>query len=161
MVPVLIIQYAPAFTSVAPSNAVASSNTPATSPNAPMPSLSYEAVDGDWPSYTNLVYVPGKEPALSHQPHEIQVVVRKAFDIMGEKIIFQNSFPGLAERAIWHRSALRSACFQIFEASSTHVQQRYARLWQRLSDDLSFVRILSKLVSCFAGILISLITGLG
>jgi hypothetical protein len=140
---------------------MASSSSPVTSLNATTPSVSDAAADGDWPLYTSLVYVPGKEPALGHQSHEVQVVVRKAFDIIGEKIIFQNSFLSLAERAVWHRTALRAACCYIFEGSSALVRQRYARLWRRLTDDCTFVRILSKLVSRFAYILINLIINLG
>ena len=132
----LIIQYAPA-------------PTPPPSSNMPVPSLSDDAPGGEWPLYTNLVYVPGKEPTLGHQTHEVQAIVRKAFDIIGEKIIFQNSFPGLAERAIWFRSALRTGCFSIFDTcTNSLVQDRYAKLWRRLSDDYSYVRVLSKLVTC-------------
>ena len=110
--------------------------------------LGDEAPDGDnWPLYTNLVYIPGKEPTLSNQNHEVQAIIRKSFDIMGERIIFQNSFPGLADRAIWHRAALQSACYRIFEGCSNFlVQQRYAKLWRRLNDDIAYVRVLSKLV---------------
>jgi hypothetical protein len=162
---VLIVQYAPAaVTSMVSSNATTSSNISnelETLSNGPMSSLFDEVVDGNWPSYTNLVYVPGKDPALSHQPHEVQVVVRKAFDIIGEKIIFQNSFPGLAERAVWHRSALRTACYHIYQGSNSLVEKRYAMLWRRLSDDCTYVQTLSKLVSCCADILISLINKLG
>jgi hypothetical protein len=112
-----------------------------------------EMQDGDWPIYTKLVFVPGKDPALSHQPHEVQAVVRKAFDIIGEKIIFHNSFPALAERAVWNRSALRTACCHIFEGTSSFSQERYAKLWQRLTDDCAYVRVLFKLVTLFTYIL--------
>jgi hypothetical protein len=156
---------------VATSSTAAHSNLPAMSfdaptastpspnlPTASSPTLDDEASNAVWPSYTNLVYVPGKEPTLGNQPHEVQAIVRKAFNIIGEKIIFQNSFPGLAERATWHRIALQSACCSIFEGCSSAVQKRYAKLWRRLCDDTGYIKVLAKLVTRFAYILTTSLT---
>lgn len=105
--------------------------------------------DGSHPEFTNLVHVPGRELTLGHQHFEVKLVVRKAMDLVVERLLFGNGFPSLATRAIWNRRSLINACASIEQSVGSPAQGRYYQLSQRIKNDAEYVKMLSKLVSIY------------
>lgn len=99
-----------------------------------------------WPQFTNIVHVPGRELSLGHQYFEVKLVVRKAMDLILERLLFNNGFPSLALRAIWSRRSFIDACSILETSVGSHAQLRYYQLLQRFKSDAPYVRELSRLV---------------
>ena len=100
-----------------------------------------------YPRFMTLVRVPGRDLSLSQQQFEVKLVVRKAMDLVVERLLFENGFPSLATRAIWNRRTLLLACSSLEQSAGTHAPSRYQQLSQRIKTDAEYVKELSKLVS--------------
>ena len=104
-----------------------------------------------WPTYTNIVVTAGKKDlSLTSQYHEIRVTVRKAMDLILERLLFQNGFPSLATRAIWSRRSFLEASAFMESSVGTHVREHYQILAERFKSEAQYVRELSRLVRIHA-----------
>ncbi|KAM6494023.1 hypothetical protein JOM56_010384 [Amanita muscaria] len=102
-----------------------------------------------WPHYTELVYHntnSGRDLGLSHQHHEIKLVVRRAIDIIMEKVIFEDAFPSPAVRAVWIHKALIAATNLSGEMSSPEIRTRYDCIHSRILQEQQFVQELSTMI---------------
>ncbi len=109
-------------------------------------SSSLHGEDYIWPQFTNIVRVPGRELSLGNQYFEVRLVVRKAMDLILERLLFNNGFPSLALRATWSRRSFITACSIIESSVGSHAQLHYYQLLERFKSDAPYVQELSKLV---------------
>jgi len=105
--------------------------------------------DSTHPDFTILVRVPGWELSLGHQHFEVKLIMRKAMDLVVERLLFENGFPSLARRATWNRQSLLDVCSSIEQFTGSSAQGRYRQLSQRIKTDAEYVKELSKLVSMY------------
>ena len=97
-----------------------------------------------WPIYTNLVRGQ-RNVTLNVQTWELKLIVRKAMDLVEERIRFQNAFPSLVTRTVWNRTALVEACS--FVSSMSHVSQvkeKYEMFKERMRIDPQYIGEISK-----------------
>ncbi|KAM6490611.1 hypothetical protein JOM56_013954 [Amanita muscaria] len=104
-------------------------------PPPPSPSLSLDGEHTNWPYYTRLVYHQtnsGLDLGLSCQPHEIKLVIRRAIEIITERVIFEDAFLSAATRAAWIYSAILAAIRRCNEMAAGAAQHRYPRIRARV-----------------------------
>ncbi|KAM6491603.1 hypothetical protein JOM56_012995 [Amanita muscaria] len=112
--------------------------------------LSVVAISGSseaapiWPAYTNLLRGQ-RDVTLNVQNFELKMIVRKAMDLVEERVRFQNAFPPLVTRTVWNRTALVEAC-SILCAMSQYAPTRdkYETFKERLRVDAECIGELSK-----------------
>lgn len=105
-----------------------------------------ESSQDAWPTFTEIVRMPGRELTLGQQHFEVKLVVRKAMDFIIERLLFHNGFPSLAIRAIWSRKSFIEASTSIESSVGSYAQDRYHQLSERFKSDAPYVRELSRLV---------------
>ncbi|KIL59900.1 hypothetical protein M378DRAFT_180660 [Amanita muscaria Koide BX008] len=97
-----------------------------------------------WPAYTNLLRGQ-RDVALNVQSYELKLIVRRAMDLVEERIRFQNAFPTLVTRTVWNRSALVEACALLgTTAHIARMRERYEIFKERMRVDSEYIGEISK-----------------
>ncbi|KAM6490343.1 hypothetical protein JOM56_014320 [Amanita muscaria] len=122
-------------------------------PSPPPPPPSTPDVDNptstQWPSYTQLIYHQtnsGLDLGLSRQHHKVKLVVRRAINIITERVIFEDAFPSPANREVWIHCALIDAIKYVGEMSQGIARNRYQRLHARVIEESQYVSELSTMI---------------
>ncbi|KIL56283.1 hypothetical protein M378DRAFT_182008 [Amanita muscaria Koide BX008] len=122
-------------------------------PSPPLPPPSTPDVDNptstQWPSYTQLIYHQtnsGLDLGLSRQHYEVKLVVRRAINIITERVIFEDAFPSPANREVWIHCALVDAIKYVGEMSQGIARNRYQRLHARVIEESQYVSELSTMI---------------
>ncbi|KIL57349.1 hypothetical protein M378DRAFT_181655 [Amanita muscaria Koide BX008] len=99
-----------------------------------------------WPMYTNLVRGGQRDvAALNVQNWELKLIVRKAMDLVEERIRFENAFPPLVTRTVWNRAALVEACtFVAAMPQTSQVREKYEMFKERMRIDPQYIGEISK-----------------
>ncbi|KAM6491448.1 hypothetical protein JOM56_013017 [Amanita muscaria] len=135
---------------VAPAMLAPTPSPPPPPPPPPSPSLSLDGEHTNWPYYTQLVYHQtnsGLDLGLSRQPHEIKLVIRRAIEIITERVIFEDAFPSAATRAAWIYSAILAAIRRCNEMAAGAAQHRYPRIRARVIAEPQYVQELSTMIN--------------
>ncbi|KIL62907.1 hypothetical protein M378DRAFT_179510 [Amanita muscaria Koide BX008] len=97
-----------------------------------------------WPRYTDLVRGQ-RDLLLTVQCFEIRLIVRKAMDLVEERVRFEDAYPNLVNRTVWNGAALIKACEVIKEMSPIgQVKERYDIFKERIRVDIEYVGEISK-----------------
>ncbi|KAM6495001.1 hypothetical protein JOM56_009624 [Amanita muscaria] len=94
-----------------------------------------------WPFYTDLVK-GNRDLVLNVQSHELKLIIRKAIDLIEERMRFLNAFPDFVLRTVWHRAALIEACTIIHDM--VHANDRYDIIKERMRVDVDYVGEIAK-----------------
>ncbi|KAM6501375.1 hypothetical protein JOM56_004389 [Amanita muscaria] len=106
--------------------------------------LQNDAGGSIWPVYTHLVK-GNRDLVLSVQSFELRLVVRKAMELVEERVRFQHAFPDFVLRSVWNQKALIKACTLIRDMSPmVQAKDRYEILKERIRADLEYVAEISK-----------------
>ncbi|KIL55292.1 hypothetical protein M378DRAFT_182267 [Amanita muscaria Koide BX008] len=97
-----------------------------------------------WPRYTDLVRGQ-RDLLLTVQCFEIKLIVRKAMDLVEERVRFEDAYPNLVNRTVWNGTALIQACDVIKDMSPIgQVKERYDIFQERIRVDIEYVGEISK-----------------
>jgi hypothetical protein len=103
------------------------------------------ATEPVWPEWTDLVI--GKSLKLTEQVFELQLVIRRTMELVEERFIFEDSFPGLITRNGWNQRAIKQACQEISGPSPPTVKAKYQMISDRSDADRGYLKEISSLVS--------------
>ncbi|KAF8629734.1 hypothetical protein AX14_011099, partial [Amanita brunnescens Koide BX004] len=101
------------------------------------------ATEPVWPEWTDLVI--GKSLKLTEQVFELQLVIRRTMELVEERFIFEDSFPGLITRNGWNQCAIKQACQEISGPSPPTVKAKYQMISDRSDADRGYLKEISSL----------------
>jgi len=101
-----------------------------------------------WPKYTDFLETLVRPLLLMVQHLELRLIIRKAMELIEERVRFEDAFPEFMLRTKWNRHVLIQACQMIGDMSFGTVKEKYAVFGQRMKVDAKYVGKISALV-CF------------